>query len=108
MSLYKLTQSGVIRGALNIPADRLNADWQQYQLWLAAGNAPDPADPLPLRSPDLVDADAAKAIAAVVALRNMTPSQATAWVVANVNTLADAKSLLGTMAAVLCVLARRL
>lgn len=27
-----------------IPPDPRNADWQEYQLWLAAGNEPDPAE----------------------------------------------------------------
>jgi hypothetical protein len=56
----------------------------------------------------VIDAATAKADTAITALKAMTPSQARAWVAANVNTLVDAKSLLGTMAAVLCVLARRL
>ena len=57
---------------------------------------------------DQQDINAARADNAIVALRNMTPAQAQTWVTTNVNTLADAKSLLSTMAAVLCVLARRL
>lgn len=31
----------------SIPADPNNADWQAYQAWLAAGNAPTPAAPAP-------------------------------------------------------------
>ena len=54
------------------------------------------------------DTAAAKADNAITALKAMTPAQARAWVNTNVNSLADAKQLLGTMAAVICVLARRL
>ena len=34
-----------------IPGDPGNTDWQDFQKWLAAGNTPKPADPLP--SPQL-------------------------------------------------------
>jgi hypothetical protein len=37
-----------------------------------------------------------------------SPEQAKAWVQANINNLSDAKSLLATMAAALCVLIRKL
>lgn len=35
-------------GGYVVPPDPLNADQQHYQAWLATGNTPDPADPLPL------------------------------------------------------------
>jgi hypothetical protein len=40
---------GVLRVEDNayIPNDGGNRDWQEYQDWLAAGNTPDPAPPLP-------------------------------------------------------------
>lgn len=48
--MYKLTRSGsIIRlssGVSFVPDER-NADYQDYLAWLALGNTPQPADPLP-------------------------------------------------------------
>jgi len=49
MTNYKLTKgSSIIRVAdgASIPADPANRDYAEYQAWLAAGNTPDPADPI--------------------------------------------------------------
>ena len=55
--MYKLSKSGVsLDGNTHIPADPDNRDWQEYQMWRAAGNTPLPADP----EPDLT-AEVAKA-----------------------------------------------
>jgi len=49
MAKYKLTNNGpIIRVAdgASIPADPANTDYADYQAWIAAGNTPDPADPI--------------------------------------------------------------
>jgi hypothetical protein len=51
---YKLNPFGGVQrlsdGAF-IPEDERNADWRAYQEWLAAGNTPQAADPLPAPPP---------------------------------------------------------
>jgi hypothetical protein len=46
IAAYTLTSgTGVIRvsDGAQIPGDPANADWQIFQVWLAAGNTPNPA-----------------------------------------------------------------
>ena len=47
--MYKLQtgDNGVLLGNKTIPADPANGDWRKYQVWLAEGNTPLPADPAP-------------------------------------------------------------
>lgn len=52
--MYKLTHDGVIQrsdGAF-IPADPGNADYREYQAWLAAGNTPT-QEPAPTPTPSV-------------------------------------------------------
>lgn len=49
MAKYKLTKNGVqdTEHNLSIPEAPGNRHWQEYQAWLAEGNTPDDADPMP-------------------------------------------------------------
>jgi hypothetical protein len=59
-------------------------------------------------TPDEADAKVARGNAKLAALAKLTPAQTQAWVAANVNTLADAKDVIATLAVAVSVLARRL
>jgi len=107
---YKLLPIGVLRvddGAF-IPPDTGNRDWREYQNWASSGNTPLPQDPAPLPTQDELDTLAAKGYAKLNALKTMTPTQVQAWIDANINTLADAKDALKTLAVAANILARRI
>lgn len=91
----------------------------------AAFNVPDPknvtissagfevrtgSDYIPPRpdTPDEADAKAARGNGKLAALAKLTPAQVQTWVNANVNTQADVKDVIATLAIAVSVLARRL
>jgi hypothetical protein len=59
-------------------------------------------------TPDEADAKVARSNGKLAALAKLTPAQVQTWVNANVNTLADAKDVITTLAVAVSVLARRL
>lgn len=67
MADYKIISAQVIQrtqdGAF-IPVAQGNADYRAYQVWLAAGNTPDPEDPPP--PPDTRHAEARQAMQDVI------------------------------------------
>lgn len=110
MADYRLTKRGVRRiiDAADIPESIENRDWIAFTKWLADGNTADAIEPDPPPSKDEIDAAAARSETDVKALAAFTPAEARAWVMANVTTLADARTLLARFAAIMCVIARRL
>lgn len=112
--MFKFTRSTwVIRLADNalIPNDPRNADRQEFDRWVAAGNTPLPADPEPEPDPRLVldeqERAATKLDAAVLNLVNATPLELRTWARNNFPTLTQTEQdRLGLMLSVLAVAVR--
>lgn len=109
--MFKLTRNPALilrlaDGAL-VPADERNADYQRFLAWQAEGNTPAAADPPPAPTQDEINTAAAKADAVLTALEAMTPTQAAAYVEANVTDFQSAKALLKKFAIVIAVLWKR-
>lgn len=78
---YKLQNNGYVIRLLDgawIPPEQGNADWRDYQDWLAEGNEPQPADPPPPPPPVINGADFLARVtddeyAAVISAANANP-----------------------------------
>lgn len=80
MSAYKLQANGSVRRMSDtafIPANPDNADWREYQVWLAKGGTPDAADPV--ATPEPTDDEIFRAaVVAKLQLSDADLAQATA------------------------------
>jgi hypothetical protein len=106
---YRIAPRGVINivtGDLVLPH---MAEWTEYVAWLHAGNSPEPRDPTPeeiekaARAQMITDL---RAESTITHLRTHTPSEAAAYVNANVTDLASAKNVLAKLAMICAYLAR--
>jgi hypothetical protein len=88
--------------------------YAEYQAWLAAGNTPDPADPLPPPPPvDLqvmaqTDTSLAGLAGMLDALKTMTPEQVAMWVDANITDLPGAINGIKMLAVATCITRRQI
>jgi hypothetical protein len=92
--------------------------WREYKAWLAKGNTPLPFETAEEKAEreaqeaqtlqQLQDRVDVKGYAKLQALSNMSPAQVRAWVDANVNSIADAKDAIKTLAVAVSILARNL
>lgn len=107
---FKMLSIGVMRisDGASIPPDISNSDWRNYQKWLSLGNSPLPKDLPPQPTKDELDAKESKEYAKLISLKGMSPSEVQAWVDSNINTLADVKDALKTLAIAASILARRI
>lgn len=108
--MYKRTSGeGIIRmsDGAGIPPDINNSDWVEFLRWKSFGNDPLQMD-IHVPTQEETDVAAAKNYSKLNALKAMTPAQVVAWVDANINTLADAKDALKTLAVAANILARRI
>src|SRR5262245_26277123 len=103
--MYKLTRYTTIirlRDGANIPSDTSNADYAEYQAWLAKGNTPAAPDPVPPPTPRELRADALKteadSDAFIDKIRSADAATIRNFVQTNITDLASAKLFLGKLA----------
>lgn len=77
--------------------------WHDINRWVVYTGAD-----IPVKPQDQIDKEDASKYAKLSALSAMTPAQVQAWVEANVNTLAQAKDAIKTLAVAVSILARQL
>lgn len=90
-----------------IPPDLKNMDYLEYLEWVKGGGVTASAS-IVQPSPEELENAVVRDYPKLKALRNMAPAQIQTWVDNNVNTLADAKDLLKTLAIAVAILARRI
>lgn len=73
-----------------------------------AANEADAAAQAAADAEDAADRAATRSYPKLAALRSMSPAEVSAWVDANINTLADAKDAIKTLAIVVAYLARKI
>jgi len=103
IALFPLTLNGQTM-ASNVPDPKnVTYTFQGFEVRTGSDYIPPLVD-----TPDEADAKAARSNGKLAALAKLTPAQTQAWVNANVNTLAEAKDVITTLAVAVSVLARRL
>lgn len=110
--MYKLATGGVIKiGGGFIPESETNADWREYQAWLALGNTPLPADiPDTVREAEIEGAGpTARAFfaanPAAVAFIRLTPAEQAAQI--DLMTLAQLRTVVKYLTVAVAVLIKR-
>lgn len=104
---YQLKPNGVFHRPTghHIPPDDANIHWQEYQVWLTAGNTPDPSDPPPAEDlARVARRQELRANAVVNAIASATPAQIDTYIDNNVTTLAQARTVLKALAMCVSVL----
>ena len=106
----KLESIGIFKIIDQRPVLPIGHNYDQHQFlfsngkvyWIAVVTPPNPI------TQDQLDLDVVRKDSKLKTLSEMTPAQVKTWIANNVNTLADAKDLLSTLAIAVSILARRL
>lgn len=115
-ALRRLVPDPKFFGRLFVPADydeivwvdaRPKPSWDEI-VAADSANMADEADQRAKEAKELADVSAATKYPKLAALRTLSPSEVSAWVDANVNSFADAKDAIKTLAIAVSVLAKRI